>query len=158
MSAPLSASATTSDGEPAGDPIPGLVVVDASVWVSRLVPKDTFHQPVRTWMVEQRSRGTILLSPSLLLAEVAGAISRRTGEPRLARNAIDALTRLPGLRLIAMDQSIVQEAARLAADLGLRGADSFYVAVAVRLNLSLLTLDQDQRARAAPLVDLQTLD
>lgn len=139
------------------DPTPSFIVVDASIWVSRLVQKDVFHQIVKAWMEKQRSQGVIFLSPALLLPEVAGAISRRTGEPQLARNATDNLARLPGLRLIEMDQSLVQEAARLAADLGVRGADSMYVAVAARLNLPLLTLDEDQKTRADSMIRVHTL-
>jgi len=153
MSAPTGASSSAS----VGDPSPGFIVVDARVWVSRLMPKDVFHRMVKAWMEQQRSEGAIFLSPAMLLPEVAGAISRRTGEPRLARNAIDRLARLPGLRLVEMDHPIVQEAARLAADLGLRGADSFYVAVAARLNLPLATLDIDQKTRAASSVAVHFL-
>lgn len=109
-------------------------------------------------MEQQRAEGTVFLSPALLLPEVAGAISRRTGEPRLAKNAIDSLMRLPGLRLVEMDQPIVQEAARLASDLGLRGADSIYVAVCARLNLPLATLDEDQKTRAASFADIHFLE
>jgi predicted nucleic acid-binding protein len=43
-----------------------------------------------------------------------------------------------------MDQLLVAAAARLAASLGLRGADSFYVTLTDQLNLPLATLDQDQ--------------
>jgi len=43
----------------------------------------------------------------------------------------------------------VNDAASLAAELGLRGADATYVATAARLNLPMVTLDRDQRERAA---------
>ena len=158
MSAQRSRPTSTSSSETAGDPNPGFIVVDASVWVSRLVPKDVFHQTVKIWMEKQRSEGATFLSPALLLPEVAGAISRRTGEPRLAQRATDSLARLPGLRLVEMDQPLVQEAARLAADLGLRGADSLYVAVASRLNLSLATLDEDQKTRATSVIAVNFLE
>jgi predicted nucleic acid-binding protein len=154
MSSPTEASNSAS----VGDPNPGFMVIDANVWVSRLVSKDAFHRTVKAWMDQQRSEGAIFLSPAMLLPEVAGAISRRTGEPRLARNAIDSLTRLPGLRLVEMDQPIVKEATRLAADLGLRGADSFYVAVAARLNLPLATLDIDQKTRTASSIAVHFLE
>ena len=124
-------------------------MIDASAWVSRLMSGDVFHESVKAWMKQGRSRGTIFLSPALLLPEIAGAIARRTGEPQLAHKATENLLRLPGLRIVEMDQPLVQEAARLAADLGLRGADSLYVALAARLNIPLLTLDEDQKARAA---------
>ena len=68
------------------------------------------------------------------------------------------MAHLPRLRLIEIDQPIILEAARLAADLGLRGADSIYVAVAVRLNLPLVTLDEDQSTRAAPVISVHFLE
>ena len=124
------------------------VVVDASLWVARLVPQDAFHADVRAWMDARLREGTAFLAPALLLAEVAGAISRRTDDALLSSQAVEHLERLPSLRLVEMDRGLLQEAARLAAELGLRGADSVYVAVASRLDLHLATLDADQRARA----------
>ncbi len=125
------------------------VVVDASLWVARLVPQDVFHTRVRAWMEACRASGIQLLAPAILLAETAGAIARRTGETRLARQAIERLIGLPGLRLVEMDRALLEEAAHLAAELGLRGADATYVAVASRLQIPLATLDADQQARAA---------
>ena len=133
-----------------------LVVVDASVWVSRLAPQDVFHTPVKTWLDRQRTAGVELLSPAFLLPEVGGAISRRTA-PAFGRQAIDLLQNLPGLRLVEMDAALILEAAHLAAELGLRGADATYVAVAARLKLPLVTLDEDQMSRAAKRVSIQEI-
>ena len=133
------------------------VVIDASVWVSRLVPQDVFHSAVTDWLAAQRAAGVGLLSPTLLLPEVAGAISRRTGAPELARQAVETLQSLPGLQLVQMDAALVNEAARLAADAGLRGADSTYVAVASRLGLPFVTLDNDQSERASGVVSVQAI-
>jgi len=132
-------------------------VLDASVWVSRLVSQDEFHEAVKTWMEEQREAGVQFISPSLLLAEVGGAISRRTGDPALGRRAITRLESLPGLRLVEMDNELVREAASLAAELGLRGADSVYVTVARQLDLPLVTFDADQRERAKECVTIQII-
>ena len=133
------------------------VVIDASVWVSRLVPQDVFHSAVTDWLAAQREADVGLLSPTLLLPEVAGAISRRTGAPELARQAVETLQSLPGLQLVQMDAALVNEAARLAADAGLRGADSTYVAVASRLGLPFVTLDNDQSKRAFGVVSVQAI-
>ena len=133
------------------------LVVDASVWVSRLVSEDIFHIPVRDWMKTQRAGNVEFLAPSLLLAEVGGAISRRTGSPKLGKKAIEQLQNLPGLRLVEMDNGLVSEAAQLAAELGLRGADSTYVAVASRLNLPLVSLDADQKERAGKKITIQSI-
>ncbi len=133
------------------------LVVDASVWVSRLVSEDVFHEQVKTWMKLRREENMEFLAPSLLLAEVGGAISRRTGSAELGKQAIEKLQNLPGLRLVEMENRLISEAARLAAELGLRGADSTYVAVAARLSLPLVSLDVDQVARAAKRIDIQTV-
>ena len=138
--------------------IPGLfVVLDASVWVSRLVAQDQFHEETKVWMEEQRDAGMQFISPTLLLAEVGGAISRRTDEPLLGKRVIAQLESMPGLRLVEMDNELVHRAANLAAELGLRGADSVYVAVAHQLKLPLVTFDVDQRMRAKDLVTFQTV-
>lgn len=133
------------------------VVLDASVWVSRLVPQDEFHQTVKNWMAEQREAGMQFISPALLLAEVGGVITRRTGQPVLGSQAVTRLENLPGLRLVEMDQELVLEAAKLAAASGLRGADSIYVAVAKRLELPLITFDLDQGARAKSHVNITAI-
>lgn len=123
------------------------IVVDASVWVARLVAGDIFHEPVKAWMNDRLKAGDVFLSPSLLLVEVGGAISRRT-TPALGQKAVEAIQSLPGIQLVEMEAVLVREAAHLAAELGLRGADSMYAAVAARLELPLLTLDADQKEKA----------
>jgi len=133
-------------------------VLDASVVVARLVPHDEFHVAVKTWMSEQRAAGTQFVSPSLILTEVAGAVSRRTGSPTLGRKALTGLQRLPGLRIVELSNVMVLEAASLAADLGLRGADSIYVAVAKRLDLPLVTLDSEQRERGRKAISIHDID
>ncbi len=134
-----------------------MIVVDASVWVSRLVPQDSFHQQVCDWMAARRAENTLFISPAILLPEVAGAISRRTGAPGLAEQAVSALGRLPGLRLVEMERSLVSDAAGLAGQLGLRGADAIYVATARYLDLPLCTLDEDQARRAGYLVKTERI-
>ncbi len=131
------------------------VVVDASIWVSRLVLQDEHHERCQKWLAAQRSAGNTLVSPSLLLPEIAGAISRRTGDPALAERAVQTLQALPGLRLIEMNQTVIQAAAQLAASCSMRGADSVYAAIALQLNIPLATLDLDQRTKAGKAVAIQ---
>lgn len=101
---------------------------------------------------------TLSSSLSLLLRLPSSvAVSRRTGEPRLANRLVHRLQELPGLRLVQMDHELARLAASLAAELGLRAADAFYAAVASRLDIPLITLDEDQLQRAAHAVDVNTL-
>jgi len=77
----------------------GVVVVDTSVWVSRLVAADVFHIASRRWFTQHALDGGHYAAPALMLAEVVGAISRRTGQPALANLALQHLPHVPGLRL-----------------------------------------------------------
>ena len=131
------------------------MVVDASVWVSRLVPQDANHIASREWFTRQIAGGGLLIAPALLLAEVAAAISRRTGAPALAHQAVRDMQRLPMLRLVSVDQRLARQAAKLAADLGLRGADAVYVAAAQQLKVALITWDKEQQERAATRIVVQ---
>ena len=131
-----------------------MVVVDASVWVSRLVPQDAHHEASKRWLEEFGARKGKLVSPVLLLLEVAGAISRRTGEPSLAHQAVKQLQQPGRLRLVPIDRRLGLMAARLAADLGLRGADAAYVAVAQHLGIPLLTWDEDQKEKSGKVIQV----
>jgi len=132
------------------------VVVDASVWASYLLPADPFHHPSRQWLVPWLTQKHEVVGPVLLLVEVASAIARRTGRPRLGRRAIRTLRQNPQVRLIDLDESLAVVAATLAVDLGIRGADAVYVAVAHRLSLPLVTWDQEQLTRGAAVVQTRT--
>ena len=129
-----------------------MTVVDASVWVSRLAPPDVNHAASREWLAARVAAGEQLLAPVTVLAEIAGAISRRTGEPQLGRQAVASLLRLRALRLVIIDRRLGEAAARLSADLALRGADAMYVAVARQLDVPLITWDKEQFDRAAKVI------
>jgi len=129
-------------------------VIDASVWIARLVESDEFHVPVRDWMNAQREQDMTFVSPSLLLAEVGGVISRVTGKPELGLTAIEKIENLREVRIVEMDKTLMDNASRIAAKYGLRGADSVYVAVASTLSIPLVTFDVDQREKALKLVDV----
>jgi predicted nucleic acid-binding protein len=133
------------------------VVVDASVWVSRLIESDEFHISVKDWMNTQREQDTTFVSPSLLLAEVGGVISRVTGKPELGLNAIQKIENLPDIRIVDMDKALMDNASRIAAKYGVRGADSVYVAVAATLKIPLVTFDVDQREKASKVVEVITI-
>ena len=55
-----------------------------------------------------------------LRSKKAAAIGRRA-TPALGLQAIKQLQRLPDLQLVEMDEALIQDAARMAAELGLRG-------------------------------------
>jgi predicted nucleic acid-binding protein len=130
------------------------MIVDASVVVSRLVSHEPHHEASARWLAGHVAGGGLVIAPALLLPEVAGAVARRTGRPRLGRLAIRAVLRLPALRLLALDEPLARAAASIAARLRIRGADAVYIAAAAELRLPLVTWDVEQRDRARAVVDV----
>lgn len=131
-------------------------VVDANVWIARYLPDDRFHQPSRDWLDAWLLDDGEVVAPILLLGEVGGAIARRTGDSSLGRTAIAELERIPVVRLVDLDTMLGKDAARLAAELHLRGADAVYVALAAQRNLPLITWDQEMLSRASNLIGIRT--
>lgn len=132
-----------------------MYVVDASVWVSWFVPDDPHHDSSHTWINAQVIQGEPMVAPVLALAEVAGAVARRTGSSEVAAGAISLMQRLPNARLVPVDSGLAQLGAMLAGGLRLKGADSLYVALAQRLGFTLVTWDQEQleRGRSVAVTD-----
>ncbi len=133
-----------------------MMVVDASVWVSYLLPQDSHHTASESWFDGYIKGGGKVAAPTILLAELAGAVARRTGDIALARQIITAIINLPELNLVAIDHSLSLAAAQIAADLKLRGADSFYIALAQALQIPLVTWDQEQLTRPNKIIQIQT--
>lgn len=129
-----------------------MIVPDASVWVSHLIPQEAHHAHSRRWLTGLVESGTVIAAPSLLLTEVAGAIARRTGDSDIANKVVDHILTTPNLRLVTIDRTMGMLAARLAAQQFLRGADAMYVALAYRLQIPLVSWDQEQLDRASELV------
>lgn len=88
-----------------------MTVADASVWVSRFVAEDIYHLPSRGWLSDHLAAGGIIVAPDLLLAEVAGALTRRTGDFTVAHRAVAALQRLRTVRLTPADAALMRLAA-----------------------------------------------
>jgi predicted nucleic acid-binding protein len=128
------------------------VIVDASVWVASAVSLDVHHLVSNAFLDRCLAEHSELVVPVLALLEAAGAVARRTGIVAEGENALQQMLAYPGLRVIEMDTSFGLEGARLAAQIGLRGADAAYVLVARELGLTLVTLDDDVHRRAGQIV------
>lgn len=117
------------------------LTIDASVFVSAMLEEDEFHAACRSFLVEVRHTREILYAPMLLLAEVAGVVSRVRGNHTPGDLAVMHIAHFSGLRLRIADGVFGRRVARLAARHGLRGADAQYVAVAAEFDAPLITLD-----------------
>ena len=130
-----------------------MIVVDASVWVSRVIADDVHHRATRPWLDRYLLESRAITCPLLLLAEVAGSVVRRTGRRQLAERAIDDIGALATLRLVPVGLELAMQAAQVAVDLHLRGADAVYVATAQRLSVPLVTWDPEQRDRSSVVIE-----
>lgn len=128
------------------------VVVDASVWVSRLVAQDSNHMAAVGWVNRHIRAGGTFVSPVLLAIKVAGAVRRRTGSSADFSSAVDALYTFGAMSLVSMDQALIAEATQLSSQPGLRGPDAVYVAVAKQLALPIVSFDTEQLTLPAHLI------
>lgn len=134
-------------------PGPVLVVIDASAWVSRVMLQDSNHPAALSWIDRHLLNGGLFVSPILLVTETAATVSRITGLSTRGHLAASGLYAMPEMSLVQIDQALVDEATALAANLGLRGADAYYVAVAKTLGLPLVTFDKEQLSRASSVIE-----
>jgi predicted nucleic acid-binding protein len=133
-----------------------LVVIDASVWASRLMPQDVKHVASAAWVERYKESGGIITAPDFILVEIAAGLTRRTGQASLAKQSIRYLTYHGPVRIIPLERSLIQEAARLATDLRLKAGDAIYVALAWKTKSPLVSWDNEQLQRATSLIETHT--
>ena len=137
-----------------------MYVPDASVWVARFWRNDPRHADAYEWLQRATQSGQPIYAPTFLLAEVSGAISRRVGTVRSAQEAVREIRTMSTsdeITFFELDEELLNESVDIAARYRLRGADAIYVAVAHVANSTLVTLDNEQRDRAAGLVETITI-
>jgi predicted nucleic acid-binding protein len=142
---PLSVAPSTT-GQSTG--AASAVVLDASVWVSRLLPQEAEHIASKGWIDQHFLQKGLLVVPSLFVVEVTAAISRRTKSVSDAYSAANQVLAMPLIQIGAMDTGLMSEARNLAADHGLRAGDAVYVALAKQLGLPVVSLDEELRRLA----------
>jgi predicted nucleic acid-binding protein len=130
--------------------------IDASVWVNAFDQREPGHTISRQLLDQLARDETPILVPALVLAEVAGAISRTRQDPVQAQAFAEALSQLPTVTVLPLDLPMARRALALAAQHGLRGADAVYAAVAVQTGSTLITLDQEHLARLGGIVPVRT--
>ena len=124
------------------------VTIDASVFVSRLLVDDEAHEISRAFLEALTGRPILTILPTLVQPEITGAVRRFTGDSRVARRGLEVFDPLPNLNLASVDRRLAAEAASVAAEFSLKGADAIYVSVARLFDTTLVTLDRQQRERS----------
>ncbi|HJT56766.1 MAG TPA: type II toxin-antitoxin system VapC family toxin [Ktedonobacteraceae bacterium] len=135
-----------------------IVVVDATVWVSRWMPREINHDVSRQWVERYAGEGGIFVAPAFILIEVAAAIARGTGDPQLARTVIRDLCFYNAVRILSLKDELMWDAVDVAVSLQLRAGDAAYVAVARRHNIPLVSWDKEQLRKASSLTTTYTPD
>jgi predicted nucleic acid-binding protein len=129
-----------------------MYTLDANIFVRDATPLDPDHEVCHALVTQLYQTNTKVIVPTLVLAELTGAISRSFRDPIRARLASQLLSELHHIVFVPINTALAQEAADIAADRAIRGADAVYVAVARRYGCALVSLDREQRERAALLV------
>ena len=124
-----------------------MYVIDASVLVADVRPQEPSHADARALLQQIAASGWTVYLPTIVLAEVAAAVSRATRQPTLARRLVAALQSVPCFQFVPVDDPPSRLAAHIAADRRIRRCDSVYVALARQEAATLITLDQHQLAR-----------
>ena len=134
-----------------------MYTVDASVWVNGFDQRESGHETSRQLLELLREQAIAIFEPMLVLAEVAGAISRTRQDPARAEAFALTLGQLPNVTILPLDEALGQQALALAAQHGLRGADAVYAAVAQQAGCTLISFDNEHlTTRLSSVISVQT--
>lgn len=123
------------------------VVLDASVLVAALSPREVHHRAAReSYDAHPESRA--FLVPSVFRLEVVAALARR-GESDELLDIVAALVSGPRFHSVDVDSSLLELATRVARTAKLRAYDAVYAALALSSDAALLTLDSEMSSRLA---------
>lgn len=131
-----------------------MAVVDASIWVAAFHEKDKFNKIAFGFLENLVALGDPIRVPAIVYAEVAGAIRRRTKNLHITNKVLAKMHALD-LDIREIDTDFARSAADIAAHLEMRGADSFYVALAKEFGEALYTFDDEQAKRGS--VEVETV-
>jgi len=121
--------------------------IDASVHVNAVNPKEEGSAESQAFLERLRGQPWPVVSPTLLLVEVATSVARAKDDANRGIAIARAIRGIPGQVWVPLDDALAEEAARWGAEYRLRGADAVYVAVARRYGASLVTRDRQQLER-----------
>jgi predicted nucleic acid-binding protein len=130
--------------------------VDASVFVNAFNPHEGGHTESLAILAAIQQAGDPIIVPTLLLPEIASAVARASNDSAGALQYANATTVLPHLTLIPLTAATARQAAELAANHRLRGADAVYLAVTRRYGTALVSRDEEQRTRGSAVATCQT--
>jgi len=133
-----------------------LLTVDSSVFVSAARSGEISNIESTAFLSWARQTRPRLFLPTLVMVEVAAALSRTGSAATLAHQYALSIGQLPNVILVDLDDSLARQAAALGAQHKLRGADAVFLASAALFAAELVTLDRQQLERGSPIVQTQS--
>ncbi|MBX0330038.1 PIN domain-containing protein [Oscillochloris sp. ZM17-4] len=133
-----------------------MYTVDTSVWVNSSDTHEAGHEISRECLALLGQQGRHLVLPTLVLPEIAGAISRTRANATLGETFAAQVAALPNVALIPLDATLANQARILAAQHRLRGADAVYAVVALAAKTTLISLDNEHLTRLSGVVPVMT--
>lgn len=121
--------------------------VDASVHINALNENEPECEASQVFLAHLEREHSEMICPTLLVTEMAGALSRAFNNCEKGMAFANAILDLPNLTLVSLDETLAITAAELAARHRLRGADAVYAAVAKEYKTTLVTNDRQQLER-----------
>lgn len=113
-------------------------LIDASVWVAIVDPRDRFHRAARSAVADLDRP---LAALDLTLYEVANAMGPKKGRPELGRFLLELIEKRCEGNLIVADAGLLDAALEISSEHGLTVYDAAYVAAARRHGWTLVSAD-----------------
>ena len=134
------------------------LILDSSVFVAAL-RKDEKSYPEALRLFQQIKDGKhIAIEPYSVLVEVVAAIRRRTNSNLLANRVKNDFLNIGSLVFVDIDSTIAENAADLAADIGVRGMDAIVIQVAREYNAPMVSMDMEMVEKAKQVVEIKGLN
>ena len=126
-----------------------MIVIDASVWLSAILPADVHYQYTVPWKHRVEVSGEPIAVPAHFPAEVAGVLSRTGSDHSFIADTLDQIGSERLFTIYPISAAFGRLCAEMASLAAVRGSDAIYLALAQFLDVPMLTWDKQQRERGA---------
>ena len=130
-----------------------MATIDASTIVTLFNARDTNHANCLAWFREAIGDGEPLRAPVTVLAEVAAAISRGTGDRQLARDVATQIRHSALFEFLPVALPLAERAVAIAADHDIAAGSALCLAVADTLGDRLITFDAELLQKGPSIVE-----
>ena len=131
-------------------------VVDSNVFVSAASPTEAQHADSKRFLDYTRDNAIPILCPAIVVAETAAGIARPLRDSVAAMGTANLIMSDPRVTLVDLTSERARQAAEIASNHFLRGADSIYVQTAQETGGTPVTWDGEMLKRAPAVVPTMT--